>query len=75
MIKKFTDDDYLIAKSSDYLVFECECCGLEFKKQKRFLKSYLKQKSNNPKTRVGSIKYCSKKCEYEKRKEIGRAHV
>lgn len=68
MIKKFTNDEYLLAKSSDYLLFECEYCCSEFKKQKRFLKSYIKQKLNNPKARIGSIRYCSKKCEYEKRK-------
>lgn len=68
MIKKFTDNDYLIAKSSDYLLFECECCGCEFKKQKKFLKSFLKRKSDDPRARIGSIRFCSKRCEYEKRK-------
>lgn len=63
MIKKFTDEDYNIKKSNDLLKFECENCGCEFEKQKRFLKSYLKLKESGKKVTLGSIRFCSKNCE------------
>ena len=61
MIKKFTEKEYESKRSSDYLTFECEMCGLDFKKQKKFLLSKIKL------TYPGAIKFCSKKCEIEKR--------
>lgn len=64
MVKKFTDEEYLNAKSSDYLIFECENCKEDFRKQKRFLKSSL----NLAHPHKFAIRFCSKKCEHEKRK-------
>ena len=63
MIRKFIELEYKAAKSSDYLTFECEKCGNDFKKQKKFLKSILNGTSNSV------IKYCSRKCEVEARIE------
>lgn len=63
MIKKFTEEDYKNKKSKDFLKFECENCGCEFEKQKRFLKSYLNLKESGRKVTLGSIRFCSKKCE------------
>lgn len=59
MIKKFNEEEYQQAKGSEYLLFECEKCGKDFKKQKRFLKAYMK---GNQKC---TIRYCSKECKNE----------
>lgn len=61
MIKKFIENEYEYARSSDYLIFECEKCGNDFKKQKKFLKSILNGTSKSV------INFCSRKCEVEAR--------
>jgi hypothetical protein len=63
MIKKFTNEEYDNTKSTGLLTFECEQCGSDFKRQKRFLKSYLKLKELGGKLTLGSIRFCSKSCE------------
>jgi hypothetical protein len=55
MIKKFTENDYIKAKSSDKLQFECENCGTTFYIEKKRIKYALKNK-------LDYFKYCSHEC-------------
>lgn len=50
----YTEEEFNSAKSTDLLKFECEYCGKEFTREKKYIKYSLK-KGNN-------IKYCCKEC-------------
>lgn len=58
MIKLFTEEEYLTAKSTYLLSLQCECCGITFKKQKKFVTNAM---SHN--TTKNQLKYCSKPCQ------------
>jgi hypothetical protein len=55
MIKKYTDDEFSIAKSNDKLKFECYQCGNIFLRKKKYVLHELK-------TNKKEIKFCNLRC-------------
>jgi hypothetical protein len=55
MIRKYTDEEFMIAKSDDKLKFECYQCGSIFLRKKKYVLHEFKRNKNE-------IKFCNLKC-------------
>ena len=58
MIKKYTDEEFNLAKSDDFLKLECEHCGNVFLSRKKTIKHELKINGQG-------CRFCSHKCHHE----------
>lgn len=56
MISKFTNDEYILAKSDDKILCECEFCHNNFLVKKKYVKSALNGSTKN------LVKFCNHSC-------------